>query len=141
MASQPSASVRDDGRCERIGPVDPDSLNGAWFCAIACLKESGEGAAADLPQRITHALGDDRGDARNAALRVHALWRLLASRPRMRRIALHPREEGGMIREETLAVAAELDLAAYHDTPGPPEFDPDEFLGALRRLETAESRR
>ncbi|MBV8654060.1 MAG: hypothetical protein JO255_21555 [Alphaproteobacteria bacterium] len=139
MVSQPSASARDGDRRECIGPVDPDSLNGAWFRAIACLRDTGEGVDADLSRRIAHELGDDQDDARNAALRVGALWRLLASRPRLRRIAVHRREEGGMIREETLVVAAELALAVPHDAPGLPEFDPGEFIAALRRLETARS--
>jgi hypothetical protein len=139
MVSQPSASARDGDRRERIGPVDPDSLNGAWFCAIARLQDTGEGAAADLSRRIARELGDDQDNARNAALRVGALWRLLASRPRVRRIAVHRPEDGGMIREETLAVAAKLALAAPRDASRPPEFDPGEFIAALRSFATAAS--
>jgi hypothetical protein len=126
--------------------VHPDVLNGAWFHAIAYLLEARDGSevsarsaaagAGTLFQFVTGKLGDgEAGDTRSAALRVSTLWRLLASHPDVLSLALHRPEEGGMIREETIAVAAELDLVARHDMPDPPNFDPGEFIAALLRFQ------
>jgi hypothetical protein len=131
----------------RIRPVDPEILGAALFYAAEYLRGKTENslepacsgaheAGIDNPEiRFIEILSKkfhgDRELAESAALRIAALMRLLAANPDLRQSASHPEAEGGMLREETLEAAAEIELTAR--AGGVPEFDVKAFAAALSR--------
>jgi hypothetical protein len=158
MDAKHSTSDRVMSNCAGIGAVTPDVLRAALFYLADSLSGSNERqwqrsagdrlpdygrlgtteAECDLVACISQKLGGDREIPLWASVRVTALWRLLASRPELLRAAAYPPRDSGMLREDTIALAAELELVAPRGSAGPPEFDGDLFAAALGTSEAVE---
>jgi hypothetical protein len=162
MGANDSTSGTSKSKGAAIGAVAPDVLRAALFYLATSLAGNTERrygrdyhrparqwparwarqgtteAEGDLVAFICGKIGGDREISRRASVRVTAMWRLFARRPDLLRMAAHPPSDGGMLRDETIALAAGLDLLVPPGSASPPRFDEDTFSAALATLEEVE---